>query len=106
MADAFGSRWVSQYGDEPTPVWVAAMDHLSDDQVRHGIDRATHVGHDWPPALPVLVSYCRAVPPQCHRPFPPLPRPAQDKTAGAEWIARIRADMRRALEEAPPDEAD
>ena len=90
MADAFGSRWTSNYGDEPSQVWLGELANLTDEQVREGIRRTVEVGHEWPPTLGQFMGYCKAAVPACHRPFPELPKPPQDKDLGRREADAIR----------------
>ena len=53
------SSFVSLYGDEPNPSWVAGLMDLSDDTLFAGYERAKLAGLEFPPNLSVFISFCQ-----------------------------------------------
>lgn len=58
MAGIFGHKWVSSYGETPSDTWLAALSHLSPDQLLEGILRCLRWPDKWPPTLPEFIELC------------------------------------------------
>lgn len=67
MADIYGHRWTSQYGDtDERNTWARALADLSADQLAVGLRRCVEIGadraqtqrEDWPPTAGEFRGYC------------------------------------------------
>ena len=64
MSQAFGSKWVSCYGEKPTKPWINMIDSLSNVQVAHGLTEMLKVKSDWPSDLRQFYQLCISARPQ------------------------------------------
>ena len=64
MSQAFGSKWVSCYGAEPTKPWIDMIDSLSNESIAHGLTEMLKVKSDWPSDLKQFYHLCKTKRPQ------------------------------------------
>lgn len=62
MAEIYGHRWVSSFGETPSPMWCSALNRISDEQVRRGIANCITQRIEWPPTLTDFIGLCVTVP--------------------------------------------
>lgn len=59
MIEIYTDRWIAKNGAEPSPAWVSAIGHLTNDQISKVIagclNRCT-AGNSWPPDLAEFIS--------------------------------------------------
>lgn len=60
MAQIFGTRWTSTFGETPTQAWRVAITDLSGKEIARGVNHCLtkHTG-EWPPAPGMFRNYCR-----------------------------------------------
>ncbi|MBU2804272.1 hypothetical protein HF668_03700 [Acidithiobacillus ferridurans] len=59
MAEIYGHKWVSCFGPEPSPAWVAGLADLTGDQLSSGFRWCVAERADpWPPSLPEFRHAC------------------------------------------------
>lgn len=61
MAEIYGHRWVSSFGESPAPMWCSAMSRITDDQIRHGMAACVVKRIEWTPTLTEFIALCTAV---------------------------------------------
>jgi hypothetical protein len=106
MAELYGPAFAAAYGDSASPLWMAAIGGLTDDQCRAGLTRLAKEGRDYPANLTQFVAACR--PPSAGvrhlgRALTEAERvallPPPEKLAKPEvvdsWIAKLRARLGR-----------
>ena len=49
MTGLYAHKWTGAYGVDPTPEWEMALDCLTPEMVRTGLDRTVSERWDWPP---------------------------------------------------------
>lgn len=59
MSEAYGHKWVRQFGPEPTETWAAGLGHLTVDQIATGLREVARRGDEWPPNLIQFRGMCR-----------------------------------------------
>jgi len=64
MSQAFGSKWVSCYGEKPSKLWADMIESLSNTQVAHGLTEMLKVKSDWPPDIRQFYQLCTSARPQ------------------------------------------
>lgn len=66
MAEIYGHRWTSAYGDNPdqgaAQTWAKGLEHLTPAQLAHGLTTAIASADGWPPTLPEFRSMCLGIP--------------------------------------------
>jgi len=66
MAEVYGSRWTSSYGDNPNEgaalTWAKGLAGLSGEQLAAGITACITCADPWPPSLPEFRMRCVGVP--------------------------------------------
>lgn len=66
MAEIYGHRWTSAYGDNPDagagPTWAKGLEKLTPAQLAHGLTTAIASADGWPPTLPEFRSMCLGIP--------------------------------------------
>lgn len=55
----FGTSFLTLYGDHPSPLWVAEIAKLTDEQARAGLSRVAGEARDYPCNLTQFVEACR-----------------------------------------------
>jgi hypothetical protein len=59
MADVFGYRWVSAFGEcDESGTWAKGLAGLTGDDLARGIRRVIDAGMSWPPSLPEFRVLC------------------------------------------------
>jgi hypothetical protein len=72
LSDAYGSAFVTQFGDSPNPSWMAGLGQYSPSEIRRGFDMVLKSGSDYAPNLSSLVRCIDSTKPQrCHKIFTP-----------------------------------
>lgn len=59
MIEIYTDRWITKNGAEPSPAWIAAIGHLTNDQIAKVISGCLNrcaAGNAWPPDLAEFVS--------------------------------------------------
>lgn len=66
MAEIFGHRWTSSYGDDAATgageTWARGLGGLSSAQIGEGLERVLVSAEDWPPTLPEFRRLCLGIP--------------------------------------------
>ena len=65
MAEIYGHRWTSAYGEEAgaaAQTWAKGLSGLSIDQIARGIDSCILAADGWPPTLPEFRALCLGIP--------------------------------------------
>lgn len=66
MAEIYGHRWTSAYGDDAGKgaglTWAKGLAGLSAAQIKVGVESALVAADPWPPSLPEFRALCLAVP--------------------------------------------
>jgi len=66
MAEIYGHRWTSAYGDDPNKgaalTWAKGLEHIAPAQLAHGLTTAITSADGWPPTLPEFRSMCLGIP--------------------------------------------
>jgi hypothetical protein len=120
MLDLFGQRWVTNYGQEPSPLWTSAIETLTAKEIKAGIRQLLTRGAAHPPTLPEFIDAATAdsskKPSRFPQPFSPLWNEqrkellakiaAQSKARGVEFTAEQRKDSIAAvtMAERSPDD--
>jgi hypothetical protein len=67
MADLYGHKWASSYGDDPesdtAATWAKTLADLSPQQLADGLRACATNPDPWPPSLPEFRARCFGVPP-------------------------------------------
>src|SRR5579871_268735 len=61
MIEFFGQRWAESFGAEPSPLWVQAIESLTDAQLKDGIARVMKSGAQHPPTMPDFLVLARGI---------------------------------------------
>ena len=104
MVELYGPPFVTAYGEAPSPIWLAAIAELSDDECRAGLTRLARQPREYPANLTQFVAACRPVtgsPRYLGTPITPdhesLALPPPDRRSRPEvidgWIAKMRAKV-------------
>lgn len=59
LCEMFGSKFVSNYGENPSQMWIAAINGFKDYEVQRGLRKLLYKGSGTPPTLPQFVSACK-----------------------------------------------
>jgi len=104
MAEIYGHKWTSAYGDEPVDSWVRGLSDIEPKEIATGLEACVMRGDDWPPSLPEFRGLCRPVKQSrinsgMYKVQPKaLPEPgdmkAERKSKGLDKIQSIRNKMR------------
>lgn len=66
MAEIYGHKWTSAYGDNPdegaAKTWAKGLGDLSTKQIAAGVERLLTSADEWPPALPRFRAICFGIP--------------------------------------------
>lgn len=66
MAEIYGHKWTSAYGDNPdegaAKTWAKGLGDLSTKQIAAGVERLLTSSDEWPPALPRFRAICFGIP--------------------------------------------
>lgn len=60
MGSMYGHKWVSSFGAEADPdrVWASCLKGISNEQIKHGLNRCALECMDWPPSAPEFRALC------------------------------------------------
>ena len=58
MAEIYGHRWVSSYGEIPTDTWAKGLYGLTTRQLADGLNECMKAAQGWPPTLPEFRAMC------------------------------------------------
>ena len=63
MGDLYGSKFASNYGDEPDidGVWAAALIDVPWEKIKYGFDQLMVTGSSWPPSVPEFRKICLGI---------------------------------------------
>lgn len=82
MAEVYGHKWVSQYGEVSTEngsltsaakTWAQGLSKLSIDEIGQGFTKLLDRQDGWPPSLPEFISLARPGGASYHKPAVALP---------------------------------
>ncbi len=59
MAEIFGHKWTSQYGDSPLDTWAKRLGAMSAEDIAYGVNACASSNLQWPPSLPDFCALCR-----------------------------------------------
>ena len=59
MAEIYGHRWTSSYGDKPNETWAKALGRFSFEQIRMGLNKMLEKNIEWPPTLTEFIAHCK-----------------------------------------------
>lgn len=78
MAETFGHKWTSSYGQEPNPAWVDGLADMTVEDLKHGLSnlRGWQDDEGWPPTLLQFRELCRPHAAPAHAAYRPLPSPS------------------------------
>lgn len=60
MSQIYGSKWVINYGTEPSRPWVDFVTNLPNEKIAHGLNEIIKEGLDWPPSLAKFNQMCQS----------------------------------------------
>lgn len=67
MAEVYGTRWTSAYGDNPDtgagPTWAKGLAGVQPRQLATGLSASIASADPWPPTLPEFRARCLGIPP-------------------------------------------
>ena len=58
MAEIYGHKWISSYGEKPNHAWISGLRDVSPEKIKYGIESIIKSGESWPPSLPEFIDYC------------------------------------------------
>ena len=61
MAEIYGHKWTSAYGDKPVDTWVDGLRDIEPLEIAKGLEGCLLNGDGWPPSLPEFRQLCRPV---------------------------------------------
>ena len=59
LCEMFGGKFVSNYGEQPTQMWIATINGFKDHEIQRGLRKLLHKGSGTPPTLPQFVAACK-----------------------------------------------
>lgn len=62
LAEIYGHRLTSAFGDKPPQPWIAGIAKLTDQQIRTALGRCVADKIAWPPTLPEFIALCEPRP--------------------------------------------
>ena len=98
LAEIYGHRWVSQYGDShgAMDTWQRGLRDLTRDEISAGLRALLTRDDAWPPSLPEFLQLCRKpIPDPAHALYRALPKPRTDPERVAQALDDLRACLRR-----------
>lgn len=102
MAEIYGHKWGSQYGDMPSDTWCRGVASLTDRQLARGLSACLERKDVWPPNLAEFRQLCTGDDGvnwerQCHRIYQP-DRLLEDATQKAKTAAEAETAIARMKE--------
>lgn len=61
MAEIYGHKWVSSFGEKPNYAWTVGLENIPPTAIKYGIEAIINSGDSWPPSLPEFVDYCSGI---------------------------------------------
>ena len=61
MAEIYGHKWVSSYGDKPNFAWISGLRDIPSSSIKYGLEHIIKSGDGWPPSLPEFIEYCLGI---------------------------------------------
>lgn len=101
MVELYGNAFVVTYGESPSPLWLAAIAELTNDECRDGLTRLARQAREFPCNLTQFVAACKprdagvrylgvpTTPADISRALPPPNRQAKPEIIDS-WIAKMR----------------
>lgn len=59
MAEIFGHKWTSQYGDTPLDTWSNRLGSMTAEEIAYGVNACASSSLQWPPSLPDFCGLCK-----------------------------------------------
>ena len=59
MAEIYGHKWTSAYGEKPVDTWVDGLGDMAPQEIANGLQACLVNGDPWPPSLPEFRQLCR-----------------------------------------------
>jgi hypothetical protein len=104
MVELYGTPFLTAYGESPSPIWLAAITELTDDECRKGLTALARQAREYPANLTQFVAACKPVigsprylgvpvtPDQIAGALPPPERQAKPEVIDG-WLAKMRAKV-------------
>lgn len=93
LAEMFGKSFYREHGDKPSPLWVNAINRLTDSQIANALANLGNDNLSFPANLSMFVSAAKRTKP--HRHLGAKQLPDLSGTAARENAERAWADMER-----------
>jgi hypothetical protein len=107
MAEVYGHKWVSQYGEvcdekgtltSAAKTWAQGLSRLKPEEISVGFSKIVEKGFTWPPSLPEFANLCANGRPlklaaPFHKMVKQLPAPEVDPEIIRSTLREIRARM-------------
>lgn len=59
MTEIFGNRWINDFGDTPPQLWTRKLAELSENEIKHGINKLMDSDCSYTPNLSQFVGLCK-----------------------------------------------
>jgi hypothetical protein len=104
MVELYGTAFVTAYGESPSPIWLAAIAELTDDECRKGLTALARQAREYPANLTQFVAACKPVtgsprylgvpvtPDEIAGTLPPPDRRAKPEIIDG-WLAKMRSKL-------------
>lgn len=83
LSELYGHKFISQYGEDPSDVWATALENISLENIKRGIDRLPDRKDEWPPTAIEFFNLCRK------------PTISPDGTNGAAYLPLVSEQERQ-----------
>lgn len=98
MVELYGGAFLSAYGDRPSPIWLAAIGGLTDDECRKGFTTLAGTPREYPANLTQFVGACKYREPVRYLGVPMSARElaalngegCSDPEVAREWLEHLR----------------
>lgn len=104
MVELYGPAFLSAYGESPSPLWLAAISELTDDECREGLTALAKSAREYPANLTQFVAACRPAKqvrylgaPTTAAKLQALMPPKAQASVADRYLARMRAAVGRAI---------
>lgn len=107
MAEVYGHKWVSQYGEVSTEsgeltsaakTWAQGLSKLSMDEISSGFSGLLDREDGWPPSLPEFISLAKPKRAPFHKPALALPSSTMTRDEVVEALNGLRSATRGTAE--------
>lgn len=61
MTQIYGMQWISSYGEKASKAWTQELEKLTPEEIKSGIDLSIHSDSQFPPNLPLFLTYCKTL---------------------------------------------